>query len=428
MLIRKTFLFKNFLFFSFTIDDVKSTFYNKFREKVMENTELISKAIHYAKRNFNNNDMSVENVADYAGFSIDYFNRIFLAHTGFTVMSYVNYMRIKKAVELLRNTDKTVLDIALEVGYDSHEGFIKAFKKIYNVTPSEYRKQNKNKVLSWNELTDSSCVNRFLHENTDFKQIDSDLIIDYLLEQDSKRYGYFCTTIKSMGLQIVAPSGDYEKGFIGIGDDRSGGVWLELVSDDFSLLAEWIKRFDSTTNLYSNEDPKTVKEKLKSYGVNYKTESTPHSLYLGDHIKNDLPQNVTIRELSYADKDSILKWADGKTDGYIKHLLNEKHYLDHFVLEYGVFQNNDLIAIAGCGIDETHGFRLNNCCNIRFADGKATDEMFYNIFAFVVNDVMDRGLLPFDDLQHGEYAKKHGGFTAVDVGFTTVNWRYDIIK
>ena len=99
----------------------------------MENIELINKAICYAKKNFNNADLSVENVADYAGFSIDYFNRIFLAHTGFTVMSYVNYMRIKKAIELLRNTDKKVLEIALELGFDSHEGFIKAFKKFYDV-------------------------------------------------------------------------------------------------------------------------------------------------------------------------------------------------------------------------------------------------------------------------------------------------------
>lgn len=394
----------------------------------MENTELISKAIHYAKKNFNNPDMSVENVADYAGFSIDYFNRIFLAHTGFTVMSYVNYMRIKKAIELLRNTEKTVLDIALEVGYDSHEGFIKAFKKFYNVTPSEYRKQNKNKVLSWNELTDSTCVNRFLHENADFKQIDSDFIIDYLLEQDSKRYGYLCTTIKYMGLKIVAPSGDFEKGFIGIGDDRSGGVWLELVSDDFLLLATWIKRFDSAMNLYTNNSPKIVKEKLKKHGINCEIKSTPQSLYLGGRIINDLPENVAIRELSYADKDNIIKWADGKTDGYIKHLLNETHYLDPAVLEYGVFQNNDLIAIASCGIDEAHGFKLNDCCHIRFADGKATNEMYYNIFAFVVNDILNKGILPFDDLQHGDYAKLHGGFTAGDVGFTIVNWRYNIIK
>jgi len=79
----------------------------------MENTELIYKAICYAKRNFNDTSMSVEMVADHAGFSMDYFNRIFLAHTGFTVMAYVNYMRVKKAVALLRNTDKTVLEIAL---------------------------------------------------------------------------------------------------------------------------------------------------------------------------------------------------------------------------------------------------------------------------------------------------------------------------
>lgn len=106
----------------------------------MENRDLIFNAICYAKKNFSDANMSVENVAEHAGFSIDYFNRVFLAHTGFTVMSYVNYMRIKKAVELLRNTEKTVLDIALEVGYDSHEGFIKAFKRIYGVAPSEYRK------------------------------------------------------------------------------------------------------------------------------------------------------------------------------------------------------------------------------------------------------------------------------------------------
>ena len=108
----------------------------------MENSELIQNAIEYAQKNFNATNMSVQNVAEHAGFSIDYFNRIFLAHTGFSVMSYVNYMRIKQAVLLLRNSEKSVLDIALEVGYDSHEGFIKAFKKIYGITPSEYPGEN----------------------------------------------------------------------------------------------------------------------------------------------------------------------------------------------------------------------------------------------------------------------------------------------
>lgn len=394
----------------------------------MENSELIGKAINYMRKNFKDTDMNVQRVADKAGFSIDYFNRIFLSHTGFTVMAYVNYMRIKKATVLLRSTDMSVLDIALEVGYDSHEGFIKAFKKVYGVTPNEYRRQNTDKVLYWGELTDSSCAARFLHENTDFEPVDPEFVIDYLLEKDSKRYGYFCTTIKYMGLQTAAPSGSIENGFIGIGDDRKGGMWLELTSDDFALLSEWIKRFENASVFYSNETPESVKEKLISYGINTEVSATPQSLYLGDRIECVLPENITVRTLSSADKESILKWAGGKTDGYIMHLLNEKHYSDPSVLEYGVFEGKDLIAVAGCGIDEVHGFRINNCCHIRFADGKANDEIYRSVFAFVVNDVTDKGVLPFDDIQHGEFAKTHGGFTANDVGFTTVNWRYDILR
>lgn len=394
----------------------------------MENAELIKKAVYYTRENFNNADMSVENVADYAGFSIDYFNRIFLAHTGFTVMSYVNYMRIKKAVLLLRNTDKTILEIALEVGYDSHEGFIKAFKKFYALTPSEYRKQNQNEILAWNELADLSCANRFLHENSDFQRMDSDSVIDYLLEKDSKRYGYLCATVKYLGLTIAAPSADLEEGFVGIGDDRNGGIRLDLMSENFTVLTGWMKRFNYKMKFYSNECPESVEEKLAANGVTCKLVATPQSLYLGSPMKCCLPSNITVRELSCSDKDAILKWANGKTDGYIQHLLNEKHYLDPAVLEYGVFEENELIAVAGCGIDEVHGFRFNDCCNIRFADGKATNELYYNVFAFVVNDILNRGILPFDNLQYGEHAKTHGGFTAEDAGFKIVNWQYDIMK
>ena len=393
----------------------------------MENADLIHKAIHYAKRHFSDTAMSVETVADHAGFSMDYFNRIFLAHTGFTVMAYVNYMRIKQAVALLRNTDKTVLDIALEVGYDSHEGFIKAFKKHYGVTPSDYRKRNKARVLSWGELTDSACAHRFLHEHTDFALVDADEVIDYLLEKDSKRYGYFCTSIKSYGLVIVAPNGNYKEGFIGIGDDRRGGMWLEMVSDDMDLLCEWIRRFDADTTFYSTSDPDTVLAALKANGINDAIQTTPQTLYFGDPLPCHLPQNIQVRPLTYADKDAILEWANGKTDGYVQHLLNEQHYNDPSVLEYGVFENEELIAVAGGYVEDVHGFRLNNCCSIRFAEGKASDKLYRDIFANVTNDVLSKGILPFDDLQHGDYAQQHGKFTAADMGFTIANWRYEVI-
>ena len=394
----------------------------------MENTELIHKAICYAKHHYSDTSMSVEMVADHAGFSMDYFNRIFLAHTGFTVMAYVNYMRVKKAVALLRNTNKTVLEIALEVGYDSHEGFIKAFKKHYGVTPSDYRKENKDRVLSWGELTDSACAHSFLHENPDFVMVDTDEVIDHLLEKDSKQYGYFCTSVKGYGLAIIAPNGDYKKGFIGIGDDHKGGMWLEMVSDNIDLLCEWIRRFNVETTFYSVANPDVVENALRSKGIDDTVQATPQSLYFGTPLPCDLPQNIQIRQLTHADNDAILRWANGKRDGYILHLLNEQHYNDPSTLEFGVFEENELIAVCGGYIEDIHGFRLNNCCHIRFADGKDTDTLYRTIFAYVVNDVLSMDIIPFDDLQHGEYVRTHGNFTSADMGFTTVNWRYEVVR
>lgn len=389
----------------------------------MENNELIKNAICYAKKNATSNTITIQDIATNAGFSTDYFNKLFLSHTGFTVMAYVNYLRLKRASELLRTTDKSILSIALEVGYDSHEGFLKAFKKQYGITPSSYRTKMQNIILNWGELTDTSIVYRFLHDNSDFKLIDSDTVIDFLLKKDARQYGYLCITIKCMGLFIVAPDGDISDGFIGIGDDRRGGYYLEIATDNLDKLAQWISRFENISAFYSKLEP----EQIMSLGLKIDFSHTPQALYFGNGLPCNLPDNLTIRPLIYDDKEQIIKWANGRNDGYVKHLLNEKHYLDECVLEYGVFEDGELIAIAGCGIDEAHGFKVNNCCVIRFADGKANDTLYKQIFSYVTNDVINKGILPFDDIQHGEYALTHGRFTSEELGYEIVNYRYDIL-
>lgn len=393
----------------------------------MENTELIFKAVEFAKQNASDNEISVEDVAANAGFSIDYFNRIFLAHTGFTVTAYMNYVRLKNAAKLLRTTDKSVLEIALEIGYDSHEGFTKAFKKKYGVTPSDYRTKTKNQIMYLGEITDKTVAARFVHSNPDFQLVDSNIVIDYLLEKDAKRYSYFCTTIKYCGLEIAAPNGDFENGFIGIGDDGNGKCYLEFMTDNLELLSKCIKRFSQRKTFYSNKNETEICEILKSNGIKNNLKVTPQALFFGEPIEVDLPEGIIIRLLNSSDKKSILKWAGGKKDGYINHLLNEKDYLDENNLEYGVFENEELIAVAGCGIDEVHGMKLNNCCAIHFADGKESEKLYRTIFAFVTNDILSKGALPFDDIQHGDYAKSHGNFTSFDYGYEIVNRRYDII-
>ena len=393
----------------------------------MENTQLILNAVNFAKENATDSGISVEAVAKNAGFSIDYFNRIFLSHTGFTVTGYISYIRLKHAAFLLRTTDKSVLDIALEIGYESHEGFTKAFKKKYGAAPSEYRTENKEKMMSMAEITDKTVAARFVHNNPDFRLVDANEVIDFLLEKDAKKYGYFCTAIGCCGLEIAAPGGNYKKGFIGIGDDLNGGFYLEMLTENYVLLADWIKRFEQRKAFYSAESEDKIKSILSSYGITEKLKITPQALYFGEPFECSLPEEITVRLLTPKDKKAIRKWAGGRNNGYVKHLLNDRDYLDENNLEYGVFAGDELTAVAGCGIDEVHGFRLNNCCAIRFKNGRENNELYETIFKFVTNDILSKGVLPFDDIQHGEYAKTHGNFTSENLGYTVVNRRYDIV-
>lgn len=93
---------------------------------MMETQELIRKAIGYIKSSYTEN-LTIADIADHAGFCTDYFNRLFRAHTGFTVMEYVRFARLSRAAVLLRSTSRDIIDIALECGYETHESFTRAF-------------------------------------------------------------------------------------------------------------------------------------------------------------------------------------------------------------------------------------------------------------------------------------------------------------
>ncbi len=69
-----------------------------------------------------------------------YFCHMFKAKTGKTPTDYINGYRIEKATVFLKNTDKSITDIALSVGFEDSNYFSRVFKKHMGVSPREYRK------------------------------------------------------------------------------------------------------------------------------------------------------------------------------------------------------------------------------------------------------------------------------------------------
>lgn len=86
--------------------------------------------------------LSLSEIAKRSGLSLRNFNRLFLNELGLSPKDYLLLRRIEKAKRLLSETQMTVTDISLEVGYQSLSKFIDAFKRISGSLPSDFRKSN----------------------------------------------------------------------------------------------------------------------------------------------------------------------------------------------------------------------------------------------------------------------------------------------
>ena len=405
----------------------------------MENKDLIKNAVKYIN-NLGSNATTLDDVAKNAGFSTDYFNRIFRNHTGFNVMEYAKFRKLNRAARILRTSpDRDILSIALECGYKSHEGFARAFKEQYGKTPSEYRENMKGKPLVWadNELN-ATAVAEFRHIVSDFWEKDADDAIDWLLGKDAKRYGYTAATIAINGSKIVSDKDAFEDGFVTI-DNFFENPYLTLVLDDFCSLRNYIDKLllfkPGHIDCIFHKDVAFEDVKAVLDGIQFKNiKERNETMYFGEpFILPEESRKYDIHKLEAPDLEAVDKFIAEypnemfkKSGGYgLKKLLKQPLEQRPLSQPYGIFDGQKLLAVSYDGLQSTHGFCLNNCVATPNLPGTPDDAIKY-LYLSATNEAMEKGYIPFEDTQFDEYAEEHGGFDAFDLGFEKVNTVYSI--
>lgn len=102
------------------------------RDIIQEITEYINRSYQY--------DISLQDLAEKKYFmNASYLSRLFKATVGKTFSKYLIEYRLEKSRELLEKTILKVSDIATHVGYNDVSHYIQSFRKVYGMTPEEYR-------------------------------------------------------------------------------------------------------------------------------------------------------------------------------------------------------------------------------------------------------------------------------------------------
>lgn len=102
----------------------------------------IREAMNYIEQNFHR-DITVHDIADFCNLNRSYFGKVFKDAIGRTPQEFLIEYRMRKSTELLNYTDMSIRDIGIAVGYPNQLHFSRAFKKVYGLSPRNWKNENR---------------------------------------------------------------------------------------------------------------------------------------------------------------------------------------------------------------------------------------------------------------------------------------------
>lgn len=330
----------------------------------MENKNLITKAIQFIQKNPKEN-LSLQSIADNAGFSLTYFDAMFRQHTGYTPVEYARIYKLTRSALELRRTEKTILDIALDFGYASPESFTRAFKNFYSITPSEYRERYSAAAITWHDLSGKIAISQFRRDFPELKVADIELALDFCFTHNPLKYAEDIVGMTVAESEILT-LGDTEalEHFVYVSDYNSAEPCVTLICENEVDALQYLKLLAKLPNLCF-----TIRKSIDEEWETFNAEAAKLRLtcrcgydmiYPGDTIAVPEYEGLSVRLLTAEDMPIIkrFKQAGGCAECHIRAIqicFDGKGNAG--MIPMGIFENGDLICLALPALDQIRELR-----------------------------------------------------------------------
>ena len=108
--------------------------------------DRFEEALAYINTNYTDTSITVIHIADMFFYNEKYFSSLFIKRTGVKFTEYVNRLRIQHAIKLIKSNQTVISTLAEQCGFANAAYFSKVFKRIKQLTPQEYIRQNSTRI------------------------------------------------------------------------------------------------------------------------------------------------------------------------------------------------------------------------------------------------------------------------------------------
>ena len=392
----------------------------------MENKILIDKAIGFIQKNPKDN-LSLQSIADHAGFSLTYFDAIFRQHTGYSPVEYARIYKLTRSALELRRTQKTVLEIALDFGYASPESFTRAFKSFYSMTPSEYRERYSGEAVTWHDLSGKIAISHFRRSFPELKVSDIDLALDFCFTHNPLKYAediVGMTVAESEILTLGNP--EALEHFVYVSDYNSVEPFVMLICEDEADALLYLRLFAKLTNprfsIRRSVDAEWERFDAEVAKLGLTCRYGYDMIYPQDTVVVPEYEGMKIRLLAAEDMGSIkaFKQNGGCAECHVRAIQI------HFdgkgnvgMAPMGIFENEELVCLAMPDLDqirELKKYDIGAIFTIRTAsEEKAIDLMWRYAIDYCLKDhaIIGNSNAREDDTPLGVAVCEHNGLVKV---------------